>query len=201
MSSIVVKPAGPSLRERFEEVLSIDAETIGLYGDHYAAGWARFSKGKLVASGGVAARCIVEGDLDKGGEGFRGSLPGWDWVRKNPPPKSARLELVNNRAELLAAFSRQVRGHKAKGLVVAADVPSPVEAGLMIECERLGLLGFDDSPYPLYDIASIMACAALDPTAHYPRNAIEQPPHCPVADAIQSGRLLFEAIDLLESRQ
>lgn len=193
-----IKGPCPTLRERFAKVIVIDVETVGLYGDPYAVGWAVFKNGRLDSSGGVVDRFVAEGSNDRAGEGLRGSVPGWEWVAKNPPPESTRLAKVSNRAELLMAFGRLLRGHKSKGFQVAADVPSPVEAGLVIECARLGLIPFEDSPYPLWDIASIMACAGMEPLKEWARTEREEPRHCPVADAIQSGRLLFEAIDLLE---
>lgn len=196
--TVSIKPPCPPLRERFKKLIVFDVESIGLYGDPFAIGWAIFKGGELRETGGVALRSIVDSKrYGADSEGARGALGGWRWIAENPTPES-NLSLVASKAELLAALGRLLKGHKARGFEIAADFPSPVEANAIIECARLGLLSFEDSPYPLWDIAGFMACAGMDPKATYPRRPDESPPHCPVADAIQSGRLLFEAIDLLE---
>jgi len=82
-------------------------------------------------------------------------------------------------------------------LLLAADVPWPVESRFLLDCLRDHPYNAARAPYPLIDVASVPLAAGLDPTATVDRLPGELPAHDPLADARQSARLLREALALL----
>jgi hypothetical protein len=84
------------------------------------------------------------------------------------------------------------------GAVLCADCAWPVEARFLAAC-------VDDNPsartwngpYPLHDLASLRLAADKNPLATEDRLPHELPVHNPLADALQSARLLVETLSVL----
>jgi hypothetical protein len=160
-----------------------DVESIGLHGEGFAAGWTIINKeGKEVDYGCVAVDRRVAAGRHEDRE----------WVDKNIP----EIEITHPSKRLMReSFWRSWTEWKAKGAVMAADCPWPVEARFLAECvdDDRGRRGWD-GPYPFIDIASVLLACGKDPLATYGRNESELPAHDPLADARQSARLLAECI-------
>lgn len=98
----------------------------------------------------------------------------------------------SDREPIRVEFLRAWDAWRARGAWLAADVPFPVEARFLDDVLRdaRGL-----SPYPLFDIASAMTAAGMNPMATYDRLPDETPAHHPARDARQSVRLLRTALE------
>jgi hypothetical protein len=178
-----------------------DVESVGLHGEGFAVGWV------VVDSAGVeheAGRFACHPMYAKG------TKAGREWVKDNVP------ECPETHTGAAASPPRAVRGAfwaawlrwKARGAVLAADVPWPVEARFLAACVddvrpvvRGGPVLADsprewEGPYPLVDVASVRLAAGLDPIGTADRRENETPAHDPLADARQSARLLVEAFAL-----
>ena len=84
---------------------------------------------------------------------------------------------------------------RAQGAVMVADCPWPVEARFLQACIDDEPTRQAEAPYPLIDVASVLLAAGMDPIASYDRLPSELPKHDPVADAMQSARLLLAALN------
>jgi hypothetical protein len=163
-----------------------DCESIGLHGETFAVGYVVVdSKGKEYARSCWA--CYP--DEAKGNE--EGRL----WVKANIPP------LERNRTGpkyVRDSFWNVYLYWRDNGAVLCADCAWPVEARFLATC-------IDDDPsartwngpYPLYDLASIRLAAGFDPLATEDRLPHELPVHNPLADALQSARLLIESLTVI----
>lgn len=171
-----------------------DVESVGLHGEGFAVG------GIVVSEHGqelsrIAAACKPENAI--------GSLVGSSiyepedrkWLADNLP---TLVYTLHSPRQVRRVFWDWWMEWKAKGALLAADVPWPVEARFLNQC-----IGDDpehrkwEGPYPLIDIASVRLAAGFDPIATEERLPSEEPKHDPLADARQSARLLLEALDLI----
>lgn len=164
--------------------LVIDCESIGLHGETFAVGWLLIDRtGDEHASGVIACHP----------DAATGDAEGRDWVCQNVP------RLLYGRRDPLAvrdAFWHVWTDVRARGAVLAADCPWPVESRFLASCVTDDLPARCWSgPYPVVDVASVRLAAGLDPLGTEPRLPTELPAHDPLADARQSGRLLIEALD------
>jgi hypothetical protein len=162
-----------------------DVESVGLHGEGYAVGWKVVDQdGKHVAG----AQYACDPDRAKGDEASR------EWLSKNVPVPRLGYNCPSPRA-VRDEFWRAWEYAKKQGATLAADVPWPVEANFLSQCisdepEQRSWAG----PYPLLDVASVRLAAGLDPLATVERLPGELPVHDPYCDAMQSARLLIEAI-------
>lgn len=163
--------------------LVFDVESIGLHGEGFAVGWvAVHARAK---SAEVGWFCCPP-DQARGEETNR------RWVAENVPPM--KLTHADPR-EVRAAFWAKWLEWKAQGAVLVADCCWPVEARFLAAC-------VDDDPqtrewegpYPLHDLASVLLAMGRDPLATNERLSTELPAHHPTADALQSARLLLDAL-------
>ena len=170
-------------------IVSFDVESWGLHGPGFAVGAVVFKEGVEVET--FYARypdpqmwgIISQGDID--------------WVRQNviphlDPPTHDRRQAMRE------AFWLWWQQHQAAGAVLVSDVPWPVEANFLsahVTDERG--IGTPKWPYPLIDVASILAATGCDPLERVARKADELPAHNPVKDARQSGRQLLSALGSL----
>lgn len=159
-----------------------DVESMGLHGEPFAVG------GGVYAENGAAQsefRFCIE-------PGAAAHVEDAKWVGENVP----QMEITHRSGMTMrAAFWAKWLLAKEQGAVMAAEVPWPVEGRFLNHCIRDNYTGRKmDGPYPLYDIASIMFAAGMDPMDSYPRTESEKPAHDPLADARQSARLLAEAL-------
>lgn len=174
-----------------------DVESVGLYGEGFAVGW-------VVIREDTGAQ-VDEGCLWCPPEHVVGTINDLAWVEENVLPHlraDARVPTPTHVGPmtLRASFWAEWEKWKAKGARAAADVPVPVEAAFLAACvgdEPKGRTW--EAPYPLYDVASFMEAAGLNPLDNHPRFAHELPAHHPLHDARQSARLLFETLRGLRS--
>lgn len=165
-----------------------DVESVGLHGEGFAVGYVVFDNGKKLEEGLFACGSIHAS----------GSHLGRDWVCKNVIIPQFNSE---DPYEVRNGFWQRWQYYRDRGFLLAADCPWPVEARFLIQCvnddphlrEWLG-------PYPLIDIASIRFAIGLHPLASEKRLEDELPIHNPLADAKQSARLLFEALNGSQKR-
>jgi len=156
-------------------ILTFDAETDGLYGDVFAIGGA-----VMDADGQVLDTFAGQAESE------RVTSP---WVRENCLPHLSGLPILATRALLQEAFWAFYMRWRER-CVVLADVPYPVEAGLLRRCVEKNLperewLG----PFPLLDLASVLYAKGIDPDINRMEFCGWQGrPHSPLDDAIASGK-------------
>ena len=161
--------------------LSIDAETDGLYGEAFAIGAAVLS-----ADGEVLATFAGKAEEERVESA---------WVRENSLPHLSDLPVFATRDQLHEAFWAFYLQRREQ-CVIVADVPYPVEAGLLRKCvekntEERAFLG----PFPLIDVASVLYAHGLDPLVDrgefcgWPGRQ-----HHPLDDAIASGLCLIKVM-------
>jgi len=162
-------------------LLSIDAETDGLYGETFAIGAA------VISAGGE----VLDTFAGKAEEGRVESA----WVRENSLSHLSDLPAFDTREQLRDAFWAFYLQWRER-CVIVADVPYPVEAGLLRQCVMKDLperefLG----PFPLIDLASVLYAHGLDPLldrmAFCGRKGRR---HHPLDDAIASGLCLVRVM-------
>lgn len=163
----------------------LDVESVGLFGEGFAAGYAVVDRSKTLQGWGFYC---CDPALAGGSDGGR------LWVREFIPSLKINVR-----------FPKDVRRHtweawlkwKERGAVMVADCPWPVEARFLLEaaCENADIDSFDGLPYPLLDLASMLAVDGKDPIGKLGRAEDELPEHNPLADAKQSARLLLELLE------
>ncbi len=111
-------------------------------------------------------------------------------------PVIAGLAEYRCRDALLAAFAAYYLASK-DGAEIIVHMGIPVEAGLLMEMHRTGLIGDWEGPYPLIDVAGCLRQAGCDPTsvdayaADCGITSGEGSAHDPVYDALITA-LVFE---------
>lgn len=157
-----------------------DVESIGLHGEGFAVGWVIIDNFME-----IDARCVsCDPHVARGGgEGRR-------WVQDNVP---ALTNLVATPRIVRDVFWKTWEYERARGTILAADCPWPVEARFLIDCvaDDPGAREWS-GPYPLIDIGSVIHAMGMDAVAEWPRLDSELPKHDPMRDARQSARLLME---------
>jgi hypothetical protein len=167
-----------------------DCESIGLHGETFAVGYVIID-----SSGKELERTCWACYPDEA----KGSEDGRRWVKENVPL------LERNRTHpkyVRGAFWGSWLIWKSRGAVLCADCAWPVEARFLAAC-------VDDNPttrqlagpYPLHDLASLRLAAGFDSMATEDRLPHELPVHNPLADALQSARLLIETLSVLRERR
>lgn len=149
-------------------IMSIDAETNGLWGQAFSIG--------LCLEDGTnwIGRCPIEGEIDP-------------WVKENVIPVMRSIELTHDSYdEMLKDFVKFYYKHK-EGRTIIVHMGLPVESKLFIDAHEKGYLGDWDAPYPLVDISAIPAINTSVDTYNV-KNNIEVPEftggtHNPLYDA------------------
>lgn len=165
----------------------IDVESIGLHGEGFQVAW--------VFIDASTDTVIDEGMFHCPAETAQGFDDDRAWVAKNiPPPRSTSFECRHPR-ELRERFWNMWADVRDEGnTVMAADCPWPVEARFLAACVDDDPVSRKwEGPYPLIDVASVLAAHGMDPLADHERLESE-PQHCPLGDARQSARILLEAV-------
>ena len=167
--------------------LVFDVEAIGLYGEGFAVGYCvTDALGQEV----VAGRNSCEPSRAVG------HIHDYLWVRKNIPDLTPTQETPR---EMRRAFAYTLTKWIADGAAVVVDCGYPVETNFLRAIVR------DDpawrTPYPLFELASLLMVAGRDPIATYPRLPHELPAHDPLCDARQSSRLWHETLRGLRNQQ
>jgi hypothetical protein len=190
-------------------VAVLDVESIGLHGEGFAVG--------------VHVMDLCTGDVQLE---WLASVPTWTaqgtahdraWVRDNIPdltyglPNAPAAHVPRGREypslsglgvpmpwDLRREFRHWWEDLKVKypDMMLAADVPYPVETNFLEACYRD--VQKDMGVYPLLDVNSILLATDLTEAEKMDRNPTELPRHNPLADARQSARLLRRALKHLE---
>lgn len=166
-----------------------DVESVGLHGQGFAV-----AGGVFADNGAIQYGFQFSADPDDA----RGREDDLQWVKDNVPQFDTTHRSMRG---IRDAFWAEWEKAKAQypGIVAAADCGWPVEARFLCECIDDDLVNRRwGGPYPFLEISSVMMAAGMDPMADYPRASSEMPKHNPYADAIQSARLLFTALQKLE---
>lgn len=124
-----------------KNILSIDAETNGLWGKAFAiAATLHNQEGEEIKS--FIGRCPIKEEVNT-------------WVEENVIPQIQAIEITHNSyEELLKDFIAFYLENKSDADIIV-HMGLPVEAKLFIDAHNLGFLGDWDAPYPLYDISAI----------------------------------------------
>lgn len=181
-----------------------DVESVGLHGLGFAVGWVVVDLlGNVHESGLAHAPPHPEHGTDEG----------YKWVQDNVPDLSAddsanigplwSMSAAGVRNQFWASWRHAQ--HHYSGVVMAADVPWPVEARFLAHCiddvaKSADAMRPRQSPYPIIDVASVRLAVGLDPLQTLPRLPKEEPRHNPLCDARQSARVLIEALAVGNSR-
>lgn len=131
-------------------LLSIDAETNGLWGKAFA----------------IAATFNIDGIETKT---FLGRCPINEpisqWVAENVLPQMSSIpENHSSYEKLLEDFCKFYLENK-EGADIIVHMGLPVEARLFIDAHNLGFMGDWDAPFPLIDIAAALAIRGEDATS------------------------------------
>lgn len=163
-----------------------DVESVGLYGPAFAVGFVVIdaSDAKEVWRGLYVCELPCHGYGPYSDDEI--------WVAKNVPKMPINCMCPHVMRE---AFWEKWMEWKTKGAVMVADCPFPVETKFLTECV---LYGREDQkwngPYPLIDVASVVAALGGDPLKVNERIDGEKTIHNPLCDARQSARILVEHI-------
>lgn len=163
---------------------SFDAETDGLYGPVFAIGAVVVDENgqRIDMFSGAAQIELVRNE----------------WVKENCVPQLAHLPAYTDRTALREAFWQFYLKYRGRAEIIA-DVPVPVEAGLLRACveddpeNRMFL-----APYPLIDVASVLHVAGVDPDVDRREfSGYAGMVHCPVDDAFSSCLALLRALKMM----
>lgn len=181
-------------------LMIVDVESIGLYGPPFAVGYVVVDtewniKDRHLYSVGLdyAIACcenIVDGSVINNNF-YYASKEDMVWALDNLPYIHATHTKFTRMYE---RFWTNWINWKCFGAVMCADCPYPVETNFLRECIMIDRERASDAPYPLYDVASVVAAAGGDPLATYNRLWNELPAHNPLADVMQSVRILKTAL-------
>lgn len=154
-----------------------DVESVGLHGEGYAYGYV------VVDHNGNEIEC---GESSCDPKFATGDEAGRKWIAENCPKLIA---IENHPRDVQFRFVEVWYRWKAKGVVMVADCPWPVEATFLRDCVRR----YDmQGPYPLIDVGSVVLAAGGDPIGTFDRKDNELPKHDPLCDARQSARILIQ---------
>jgi hypothetical protein len=187
-----------------EQVFMVfDVESVGLHGPAFAVGWVlKHISGLEIENNCLAVDLRDIYDQNKSrfpAEQFQKSL---DWCVQNvklDTDDGNQVGYLKDIRDVRATFWREYQDYKRRwpNLLLAADVPWPVEANFLSQCIRDNLLEREwEGPYPIIDIASVLAARGYDPLQYFDRMMDELPEHNPLADARQSARLLVNFLNL-----
>lgn len=173
----------------FDTYVVFDVESVGLHGEGFAVGASVINRatGVELTSFYAASHPMHAQGQPSDRDWLSEHLPVLEYTE--PTPHAVRQ----------AFWTFWISWH-TDGATLAADVPWPVESAFLHRCilENAGWEWM--APYPLIDVASVRLAAGLDPLGTMPRLLeAEKPAHNPLADARQSARLLYEALETCQS--
>ena len=134
-----------------KKIFSFDAETNGLWGQAFSIG------------------ALVYDESCKEIARFVGRLPDTavtdSWVKDNVLPKMETIPVSHESYDsLLADFAKFYLTNKAEADVIV-HMGTPVESNLLRDMHSKGCIGDWDGPFPLLDLAGMLAQAGEDPTS------------------------------------
>lgn len=162
---------------------SFDTESCGLLGRPFAAGWVIVDeKGQELEEGYLACEPRLSAQQHQ-------------WVIDNVLPALPEPNCDGDLVVLRRFWEAWTTAKQQySGIVMVSDCPWPVEAGFLLRCQKEVGFGMEDSPYPILDVASVMAAGGYDPIGSYDREPNEEPVHHPTNDARQSIRLMLSTM-------
>ena len=123
------------------KVLSIDAETNGLWGQAFAIAATLHERWEGTETKYFIGRCPIKGEVNS-------------WVEENVLPQIQGLKVTyNSYEELLKDFIAFYMENKENADIVV-HMGLPVESKLFLDAHAMGFLGDWDAPYPLIDICT-----------------------------------------------
>lgn len=176
----VINPTG-------KVIFSMDAETIGLYGEPFAFAYV------VCDENGYE---LENGFLNCPADNAKGTEENRKWIVQNVIPKLPAETNCKNPDELcnkIYEIWMRIKNQYHDRLLAIADCGYPVETNLFAraiclkESER-EFTGF----YPLHEVATALLLAGID-RSRFPRNANELPEHVPLNDARYALRLFLTA--------
>lgn len=122
-------------------LMSIDAETNGLWGEAFSIGAVIMSKeGDVIET--IAYRCPIKGRVN-------------EFVQENVLPEMEELPITHkNYYHMLTDFMLWYKERK-EDCTVIVHMGLPVEAKLFIDARSVGIIGEWEAPYPLVDISAL----------------------------------------------
>lgn len=167
--------------EKVPFYMVMDVESIGLFGPAFALGFVVMDEGFRIVQEEYSC-CGVHHFTRLSGS------PDFEWVEKNVVPHCPVNE--DSPHSMMAEFITAWTKYQPLGCQLWADCCFPVETNFLSR-----VLDQDEhlrgkSPYPLYDLATLLFARGYDPTRMYPRREDELPAHHPLMDARQSARIL-----------
>ena len=176
-------------------VLAIDCEATSLHGPVFAVGAVLLGEDWRKPLATIGLRCPPQ----------RGPST---WVNENVVPKIEHLTEAPSAQGMMDAFWEFFAKNR-EGAIIVADVPWPVETRFLSDViNNKGEIMYDEgrgklAPYPLYDLATILASLGIDPDVDREKYLTEDfftlglgGKHNPVYDAavtaVVSLRILME---------
>lgn len=172
------------------KILSIDAETNGLYGQIFAIG-AVYRNSETGEENKFIKKVSIEEEINP-------------WVLQNVVPQLEDVEQLDTTVDhdtygmeklLLKEFTdfyKECKRKSGNDLTVIGHMVCPVEANLFIKMRKYNLIEEFEGPYPLHDIASMMLMFGENPTSvdlyvkKYNLLKSDFKPHNPLFDAEQA---------------
>lgn len=181
------KKAMKRIKDRFdrlsnEKIISIDAETNGLWGKAFAIAGVVYENGKEIDS--FIARCPIAEETNP-------------WVAENVLPKMVDIKETHKDYEsMLKSFQQFIKKHNdGKVLTHMGHV---VEAGLFRDMHELGIIGDFEAPYEWYDVCLLFG----DSVDSYNRSNditvedVNGGTHNPVYDCVSAYKALWHFINV-----
>ena len=123
-----------------KKILSIDAETNGLWGSAFAISAVLRNEDGTMET--FVARCPIEGEVNP-------------FVAENVLPQMMAIpETHTSYNAILKAFCEFYLANK-EGATIIVHVGLPVEARLFLDAHTMGYIGDWDAPFPLVDISAL----------------------------------------------
>lgn len=166
-----------------------DVESAGLHGEGFSVGWVLVDdRGIEYAFGHYG--CSLDEAKWQSPESDRWVRENCDWPENCANPREVR-------DQFWSAYDGYLYDIPGRKILLAADVPWPVESRFLNQVFGDDPSRIDKAPYLLIDIASVRFAAGLNPLATCRRYLEELPAHSALADARHSARLLIEALALI----
>jgi hypothetical protein len=166
-----------------------DVESVGLHGEGFAVA------GGMYSSSGQKLKEFAYHCRPSEADGLPDDR---EWVAENVTFHPSSVEQMNPFMVRDRFWNEWMYAKSAFKAMMFVECGWPVEAAFMEACIKDHQETRNwDGPYPMHEIASVMLAAGMDPMATYGREESEKPAHEPLADARQSARLLFTALDRL----
>lgn len=170
-------------------IFSIDAETNGLYGQHFALAWTvRNQKGAELEKNYLA--CPL--DQAKGNDNSA------DWVIKNVIPVLPKTVNCDNPKKLIQKFYDSFIHiiDKYPNLRIISGNHFPVETRLFAKAFKRHAPKEAQNQFPvlIHELSTALLLTGIN-RADFPRDANEQQTHNPYCDAVYTARLFSEALN------